>query len=271
MQKAVTSLTAGEQVNQMSQQGKRRMIDPLIAVELRKITGKVDELAAENERLSIELTNERKAREALQRQEVHIDDMPGKQLPFKFQINVNLPGGSQSPVTGTVNVSRDGPFVARRLYASCVITDAPSLDDGQGNTADYTDTIGRFVPITSRSEFFNWSRDAGQLAVPGGTAPFTSYMPPPLDFEWEYNDGGSERNRQDKPISGDIIARGDDDGYFMNNEIFAAGTTISFVIHPLRAVPTLTIGTAPDTDSGAVDLQVKITFDGFKVLQPLEM
>lgn len=241
---------------------KKEEIHPLVAVELRKLQKQIKTLDSENERLSIELQDERKAREALQRQEVHIDDMPGKQLPFKYQININLPGGSQAPVTGTVNVSRDGPFIARRLYVSCIVTDAPVLDFG-GNIEDYSHMIGRFVPVSSRWAYNNWAMDAASLTP-------ATYVPPPIDFEWEYSDGGSERNRQDKPISGDIFARHDDDGFLMNSEIFAAGTTISYIVHPLRAVPILVHTLDADT-TGPLDLQMKVTFDGFKVLQPLEM
>jgi hypothetical protein len=234
-------------------------IHPAVAAELRKIQEDVDAYAAEVERLSRELADEQAAREALERREVHIDDMPGKQLPFKYQINIPLPGGTQSATTGTVTVSRDGPFIARRLYATVLITDAP-LFDPPGGTGDYRHMIGRFVPRSSRSEYANWAMGVGAFTP-------ASYFPPPLDFEWEYNDGGSERNRQDKPISGDVLALLDEDGFFMNNEIFAAGTTISFVVHPLRAIPLITVG----TESEPVDLLFKVTFDGFKVLQPLEM
>lgn len=236
---------------------------PLIAAEFRKRDAILKQLQADNDRLSAQLTDERRAREVLERQDVHIDDMPGKQLPFKYQINISLPGGTNSPVTGTVNVSRDGPFVARRLYASLLVTDAPILTAG-GGTEDYTQMIGRFVPISSRWDYYWWARDVADNSP-------DSYVPPPLDFEWEYNDGGSERNRQDKPISGDILFMRSDEGYFMNNEIFAAGTTISFTVWPLRAVPILTYTNNLETDTGPVDVQLKVTFDGFKVLQPLQM
>ena len=97
-------------------------------------------------------------------------------------------------------------------------------------------------------------------------------MPPPLDFEYEYSDGGSERNRQDKAISGDTLARFDEDGFFMNNEIFAAGTTISFKISPLRAPIITVLDTAvPELVTGNLTLLFKATFVGFKVLQPLEL
>jgi hypothetical protein len=123
-------------------------IHPMLAAEFRKLNTKIEDISNENSRLSAQLSDERRAREVLERQEVHIDDMPGKQLPFKYQININLTGGSQAPVTGTVNVSRDGPFVARRLYASVLITDAPTLVAG-ATTEDYTHMIGRFAPVSS--------------------------------------------------------------------------------------------------------------------------
>lgn len=258
---------------------KQLQIHPMIEVKFRKMMAAIDELKTDNDRLASVIESERQARLMLEKKEIHIDDMPGKQLPYKFQINIPLPAGTQAPTTGTVNISRDGPFIARRVFASCLITDAPLITTiVPAATYDFTDWIGRFAPVSSTCEHWLWSRDAAMFipvtaAVPVLTPQglLSGYIPPPIDFEWEYNDGGSDRNRQDKPISGDLFARGDDSGYFMNNEIFAAGTTISFVISPTRAIPIITKGTAPNEVSGDVNLLMKITFDGFKVLQPLEM
>ncbi|MHC4119755.1 MAG: hypothetical protein ACYSWO_19835 [Planctomycetota bacterium] len=238
-------------------------IHPAIAEEFRKVSTKLDGIVDENRRLSAELQDEKRARAALERQEVHIDDMPGKQLPFKFQINIPFDGGSSSPVTGTVNVSRDGPFICRRIQASVLITDAPTLEF-DASTLDYSFFIGRYVPITSRDTYTSWNFPASILAT-------TRAVPPPFDFEWEYNDSGSERNRQDKSISGDVFNRQDDDGYLMNNEIFAAGTTINFIASPTRAVSIISETVGAETLTGAIDIELQITFDGFKVLQPLEM
>lgn len=252
--------------------GKQVRIHPAVAAEFRKLMDGQALLKQELDRQAGMLAQERAAREALEKQEVHIDDMPGKQLPFKFQINIPLAGGTESPTEGTVTVSRDGPFIARRLYASLYISDAPLLEvPGPAGAAtwDFTHMIGRYAPRSSREccDWFTWARAAVDLDP-------TSIVLPPIDFEYSYDDGGSERNRQDKPISGDILAMKDEDGYFMNNELFAAGTTISFTVHPLRAIPILTLSDdedPPNTDEGPLDLVMQITFDGFKVLQPLEM
>jgi hypothetical protein len=251
--------------------GRQVRIHPAVAAELRKLQDQQVGAQQEMDRLAGLLDNERQARLALEKEEVHIDDMPGKQLPFKFQINVPLSGGGSAPITGTVTVSRDGPFIARRLYASVLIVVAPILEvpDPGAETWDFSHMEGRFAPRSSREccNYDTWARAETDLDV-------ASLVLPPIDFEYEYNDGGSERNRQDKPISGDILAMRDEDGYFMNNEIFAAGTTISFTVHPLRQIPILTLSNDDDppvTDEGPLNLVLKVTFDGFKVLQPLEM
>jgi hypothetical protein len=251
--------------------GNQVRIHPAVAAEFRKFQNQLTLQQQEMDRLAGLLASERQAREALEKEEVHIDDMPGKQLPFKFQINIPLPGGTDSPVEGTVTVSRDGPFIARRLYASIYVSDAPVLTvpDPDADTWDYSHMVGRYAPRSSREccDWFTWARALNDFTTP-------SMVLPPLDFEYSYDDGGSERNRQDKPISGDILAMKDEDGYFMNNEIFAAGTTISFKVSPLHAVPILTLSNTapvPVTDEGPLDVVFQVTFDGFKVLQPLEM
>jgi len=247
-----------------------QQIHPAIAAELRKLDRKFSSLNSQITNLNMALDAERKQREQLEKKSVHIDDMPGKQLPFHYQINIAMPAGSSSPSSGTVTVSRDGPFIARRMYASCIVTDAPVLTTNSGAvTWDFSHFENRFIPISSRPEYARWGF-SNMYDSPTGVR--RSYQPPVLDFEWEYNDGGSERNRQDKAISGDILARFDEDGYFMNNEIFAAGTTISFRISPLRA-PVVTVYDIDNDDeaSGNVALLFKVTLDGFKVLQPLEL
>ena len=214
-------------------------IHPAVAEQFRRLEGQIAAVSARDKALEAIVKH-------LERRDVQLDDMPGKQLPYKYQINIPLASGTQAATTGTVATSRDGPFIARRLYASLLISDAP-------DSPDHSDMVGRFCPVTSRDDlqYDKWS--------PTAHADLTNYVGPPLDWEFSYSDGGSDRNRQDKPISGDILAKHDEDGYFMNNEIFAAGTTISFIVSPLRAVP---------TDFGLI---LKITFDGFKVLQPLSM
>lgn len=235
---------------------------PSIANEFQKVFSDLDEITDENRQLSAKLQDEKRARELLERQEVHIDDMPGKQLPFRCQINIPLPVGSDDPVDGVVNVSRDGPFVCRRIYVSAIVTDAPIVTNVDGDVLDYTRSIGRYIPVTSSSTYDIWAGASASGIVPSP------------DFQWKYRDSGSERNRQDKPISGDVFNRRDDDGYLMNNEIFAAGSAINFTVVPTRPFSGI-FGQPPGEDvlevEGTMAIQLQVTFDGFKILQPLEM
>lgn len=267
----------------MSEHGSREIvrIHPAVAEEFRRVTKRLGNLVDESNRLAAQLQDEKKAREALGQREVDIDDMPGKQMPFRYQINIPLIGGSSSPVTGTFNVSRDGPFICRRIYASLLVTDAPLFEYSANNADDYTHFIGRYVPLTSSSTYKLTGRvrtglNVGDLFIGGWAepAPYLTGAPeiiaPPLDFEWEYNDSGGKITRQDKPISGDILARNDDDGYVMNNEVFPAGTTVNFIVSPTRPV-TIIEGYNFTQDvpvSGPIDVELQVAFDGFKVLQP---
>ena len=203
-----------------------------------------DALKAEN------ATVARRLRE-LEDRDVNVENLAGKRIPYKYQINIEVPQNTSSILNGTVTLSRDGPFIARRLYASFRVKSVPD-----GGTADW---VGRYLPLTSRSSFpwMNYWHLTG-----------TECYDPPFDFEWGYSDGGSDRNRQDKYISGDVLARCDQDGYIMVDEIFAAGTTITFTISPLRPVG----AAAPWTgDTGVENFEFQATFDGYKIVQPLAL
>lgn len=267
-------------------------IHPAVMEEMRKVNSRLGALVNENKRLNTELKFEEKRLKALDNREVFVDDMPGKQLPFRYQINIPLVGGSSSPVTGTFNVSKDGPFICRRISASVLVTDAPALTFVT-QTYDYTTFIGRYLHLTSRRLYGIREREGSILNFPSPSPqflyneliawavpdndpyqPFFAWTPfdppPPFDFQWEYNDSGGKVVRQDKPISGDILYRQDDDGYVMNNEIFSAGTTVNFIVSPTRAVPVIRETNQGVTRSGPLDIQLKVTFDGFKILQPLQ-
>lgn len=258
---------------------------PSVAARFQEIKSDIARVRNENKSLLLEIEYEKKEIERINQQEVHVDDMPGKHLPFRYQINIPFVGGSSAPVTGTFNISHDGPFVCRRLYASVLITDAPLIEFSNGVTTDFTDMIGRYAPVSSRAWYLYPTRLPFALLTPGwlngwaypeGSQEIITTsrsIDPPLDFEWEYNDSSGKVVRQDKPISGDILTRKDDDGYLMNNEAFAAGSTVNFIASPTRPIQiiTETETTDDETLSGPLDVELEITFDGFKILQPVTL
>ena len=63
---------------------------PEVEERFRKVTSRLDGLVEENKKLTSNLKIAKGEREALERQEIYVDDMPGKQLPFRYQINIPL-------------------------------------------------------------------------------------------------------------------------------------------------------------------------------------
>jgi len=183
------------------------------------------------------------------------------------------------PLVGTVDVSRDGPFIARRLRASCLITQAPSTywySNLPQFSMDWSHMENKFCPISSRDLWQYWAKpnlfyEPNVPFVP--LFAISKFVPPPLDYMFEYNDTGAEKERQSSPISGDILARNDEDGYFLHNEYFEAGTTIYFTIYPMH-IPyaKLMFPYVPDETSQSYitqyfDLLFKTTFFGYKLYE----
>ena len=206
---------------------------------------KFDQLIDQNETM-------RRRLEQLERRDTVEDAVIGgaRRIPYMQQINITVPQGAASALTGTATLTRSGPFIARRLYASFKI--ASVVDGGDA------DWVGRYLPLSSHqiySNMFSWNQ--------GGVG-IERVVDSPLDFEWGYSDGGSDRQRQDRFISGDILARRDEDGIFAVDEVFASGATITFTLVPLRPVG----GAAPwnDVQTGIEKFEFQVTFVGYRVV-----
>lgn len=190
--------------------------------------------------------------DTLEQRDLNIEALAGKRVPYFTQINITLPQASAAVATGTVTLTRSGPFIARRLHASLRIQTVRA-----GGNADW---VGRYLPLTSRPDYA--MANYWKVGVP-----LEDCADVPLDFEWGYSDGGSDRNRQDRYISGDVLARSDEDGFLMADEIFASGATISFVVAPLRPVG----GNLPwsHANTGVENFEFQATFSGYRIVQPL--
>jgi hypothetical protein len=49
---------------------------------------------------------------------LHIEDLPGRRIPFDIVVAIGIEANLTSPVTGTYTLSMDGPFVAVSRYAT---------------------------------------------------------------------------------------------------------------------------------------------------------
>ena len=192
----------------------------------------------------------------LEQRDLSIESLAGKRVPYFVQINITLPQASAAVATGTATLTRSGPFVARRLIASLRVQTMRA-----GGSADW---VGRYLPLSTRPTYCcsNYFR-----VLPDPAGSLEAEYDVPLDFEWGYSDGGSDRNRQDRYISGDVLAKADEDGFLMSDEVFASGATISFVVAPLRPVG----GGLPwsHADTGVATFEFQATFAGYRIVQPL--
>jgi len=258
-------------------------IQPVLKERFESLKEKVALLNRRQQMMDIYLASKNKEIANLEKKYSSLDLCPGKQLPFKYQINIPVFGGSNSPVTGSVNISEDAAFVARRINCSCYISEIETDMFRVGESPDYyflflTDFQGRYIPISSRSTYKDWA----YCNIPRVTGTENNkFIPGFMDFEWEYTDGNSIYKRQDKPISGDLFARHDQDIFLQTNDYFDKGTTISFTLYPLNLSQiavyyytyTLNLtGMAVDEITGIYEIKTNLnlvfsaTFDGFKVL-----
>lgn len=84
--------------------------------------------------------------------------------------------------------------------------------------------IGRFKPVSS-----------GNAMIASATAGAVLYPTDILDFVWEYQEGRSQRTRQNLPIPSDILYRGDLDGFPPAGDCFGPNSTVQFNVTPTRA------------------------------------
>jgi len=192
--------------------------------------------------------------EAVKAGALDIDQLAGKRIPYRIQVDIEVAQAANAILSGTRTLTLSGPFVAKRLTATFRIK---SMQDG-GSAL----WVGRYLPLSSRNVYSTmqlFKVNAGSLE---------EVYEPPLDFEWSYTDGGTDRARQDQFIAGDVLARYDDDGFMPVSDIFAGGATITFKINPLRAVG----NGAPWSGSTGVDkFEFNAIFEGYRILQPLSV
>lgn len=198
-----------------------------------------------------ELETLRRQVNAVQNEQFDLESLAGKRSPYRLQVNIDVPIGTTSILTGTRTLTRSGPFVAKRLYASLHIKTMKTGGDAAW--------VGRYLPISSHATYT--SMDAWKAGVS-----VERCVNPPLDFVWGYSDGVSDRERQNQYISGDVLARADEDGFLAISEVFASGANVTFQVQPLRAVG----NEAPwNEDDGVETFTFSAIFEGYRILQPL--
>jgi hypothetical protein len=78
-----------------------------------------------------------------------IEEIPGRRVPYDLTVQIGIPDAQVSPLTGSVPLSMDGPFVAVARYATFISSYTFQVTADR-NTERYTGrTWGRQRPISS--------------------------------------------------------------------------------------------------------------------------
>ena len=193
-----------------------------------------DNAALQSEILKIQTrleSSERKLAEMASTKERpwYIEDIPGKRVPYWANITIDIAASSTARVSGTYTVSQDGPFVATTLMAAFRPT-------GSSATA-----INRWrMPSSVEPE----------IEVTAGT-----FGNDYLDFLWEVEDSGSNRQRQNRALPSSYLANGRVNLSELGvADFFERSSVITVYITPIRTLATNREGT------------LHFTLVGFKLL-----
>ena len=136
--------------------------------------------------------------------------------PFTYVASIPIPA-ALGQVRGAITVSQFGWFFADRLFASWL----PSADAGGFGTANMWAPIGRSNPFIA---------GAGRIAIP------PVQVANQLNFFLEYSDLRTQQARQNIPIPGDLLYRGDGDGYLLpGGDAYGPNTTVNILVTPTVA------------------------------------
>lgn len=131
-------------------------------------------------------------------------------IPFYYVISIALTSTTTNRTPGSVNISQSGWFFLDRIYASWI----PSAG-AEANT---------WQPIASSNPFIAGSAEVAGAAV--GTT---------INFFFEISEGRAQRNRQNVPIPGDILFRGDADGFPAGGDAYGPNSTVFINVTPTVA------------------------------------
>jgi hypothetical protein len=131
--------------------------------------------------------------------------------PFTYVASIPL-AAATTRVQANLTISQFGWFFADRIFASWL----PSAGVG---------TLNMWAPIGRSNPFI---AGAGAIVVPE--------VQNQLNFFLEYADIRTQQSRQNLPIPGDLLYRGDGDGYLLpGGDGFGPNTTVSLFVTPTVA------------------------------------
>jgi len=180
----------------------------------------------------------------------YIEDIPGKRVPYFLNFSIDIPGPTDPNFTlaGSVlvdnkQISMDGPFVCTS-YMSAFLMRTYSIgpytigdtggrpNDPPAGTEVITPLSGRFRPVASTADPFSGAyigAQVGPISIAGAQAVQT-FRPGEIDYLFEIQDNGSNRNRQNQiPMpSRYIFSEFDRPLYLPVGDFFERGSTVTW-------------------------------------------
>lgn len=180
----------------------------------------------------------------------YIEDIPGKRVPYFLNFSIEIPGPTSpsltlagSVLTDNKQISMDGPFVCTSYMSAFLMRTFSigpySLGDTGGRPNDppagtevITPLTGRFRPVASTADPFSGAYigvQVGPISIAGAQAVQT-FRPGEVDYLFEIQDNGSNRNRQNQiPMpSRYIFSEFDRPLYLPVGDFFERGSTVTF-------------------------------------------
>ena len=209
-----------------------------------------NKLTQDYESLKAELDSVKSAAAKASKRIRYIEDIPGKRVPYFLNFSIDIPGPTSpsltlagSQLTDNKQISMDGPFVCTS-YMSAFLMRTYSIgpytigasggrpNDPPAGTEVITPLTGRFRPVASTADPFSGAYigvQVGPLTIAGAQSVQT-LRPGEIDYLFEIQDNGSNRNRQNQiPMpSRYIFSEFDRPLYLPVGDFFERGSTVTW-------------------------------------------
>jgi len=273
--------------------------------QIEALTEKTNEALNENEGNKLELKRLRQALKKAAARIRYIEDIPGKRVPYFLNLEIQVPPGvdANGNVVSIANqvfsdaqpISMDGPFLATHYLASFrakTYSLGPTglrQNDPPAGSEVVTPLTGRFRPTASTADPFSGAYIGPSTGVQTlvDASLVNTFRPGTLDFLFEVQDTGTDRQRQNDIATPSryLFTEFDRPYYLAVSDFYERGSLIRVKVTPTRELGTVEMnyvaynGLAPGelapidptANNGRVSFAMggtlTFTLGGYKILQ----
>lgn len=215
--------------------------------------GNISGIGQQQQQIVAELGRMKQLLEALQMQRTNepniqrIESIPGRRIPFDYAVDILIPAGVQSELTGTINVSQEGPLIV--VMRTAILRSAFEFQykaPGSNTTARFFGrSYGRFRPVHSGWDISDGVRvqQVNQpVTFPGTGAPHiispsneASFRTMEGDFLIKVVEGSTAYPRSNIPIPSGLWTKQINSPFELGAlDFIERGDTLTFTVLPLH-------------------------------------